>query len=206
DPAPDRVFLADYRADPVANPRPTPSGRIEIFSDVIQGFGLTECAGHATWAPMRDSATDYPLALISGQPKTRLHSQHDTGAYSLSHKIHGREPVLVHPKDAAARGIADGDIVTLSNDRGRCLAGARVTDAVMQGVVFLWTGAWYDPDLDDPDRRDRHGNPNVLTHDLRTSEWTQSPAAHSAMVELARFEGDPPPVRAHQPPRFVTEE
>ena len=207
DPAPAQVFLAEFRDDPDAHPRPTPSGRIELFSETVAAFDLPDCPGRAHWNPPRDLAAGlgerFPLALISGQPKTRLHSQHDAGGYSQSHKIAGREPVLIHPADAAARGVADGDVVELFNDRGRCLAGARVTADVMPGVVFLWTGAWYDPDLDDPSHRDRHGNPNVLTHDARSSSFSQSPASHSALVELRRLDGSAPRVLAHEPPRFV---
>lgn len=203
DPTPDQVFLSEFRADPEKYPRATPSGRIEIFSETVSAFDLPDCAGHATWQLPRDqSVGQYPLALISGQPATRLHSQLDNGAVSLSHKIAGREPVLVNPADATSRGIADGDVVELFNDRGRCLAGARVTDEVMPGAVFLWTGAWYDPDFEAEMHRDRHGNPNVLTHDLRTSEFSQSPASHSAQVGIRKFEGTPPPVRAHEPPDF----
>ncbi|WP_300015541.1 molybdopterin-dependent oxidoreductase [uncultured Roseobacter sp.] len=209
DPSPDQVFLDEYRADPKAHALPTPSGRIELYSETIAGFGLPDCLGHAAWFPPRDRNVDgqgaYPLALLSGQPKTRLHSQLDNGAYSLRHKIADREPVLIHPDDAKARGVHDGDVVELFNTRGRCLAGARVTDEVQKGCVFLWTGAWYDPDFDAPQARDRHGNPNVLTHDLRTSSLTQSPAAHSAMVEVQRFEGTPPAVQAHEPPPFEPE-
>ncbi|WP_027255826.1 molybdopterin-dependent oxidoreductase [Leisingera aquimarina] len=209
DPSPDQVFLADYRADPVAHALPTPSGRVEIFSETIAGFDLPDCKGHPTWFPPRDQAEgkarDFPLFLLSGQPKTRLHSQLDNGAYSMSLKVAGREPVLIHPEDARQRGISGGDVVEMYNERGRCLAGARVTDEIQKGCVFLWTGAWYDPDFSAPQARDRHGNPNVLTHDLRTSELTQSPAAHSALVEIKRFEGAPPPVEAHDPPTFAPE-
>lgn len=203
DPAPTQVFLAEFRADPEGQPLPTPSGRIELYSERIAGFELAECPGHASYLPPRDVvAQTGPLYLLSGQPATRLHSQFDNGAHSLGRKIAGREPVLIHPEDAEPRGIADGDVVELSNARGRCLAGARVTDAIRPGCVFLWTGAWYDPEYGAPQNRDRHGNPNVLTHDLRTSPLSQGPAAHSAMVEIARFDGDPPPVRAHEPPPF----
>lgn len=204
DPSPDQVFLAEFRADPDANPLPTPSGKIEIFSETIAGFNLPDCAGHATWYVPRDVAAGTgALYLLSGQPKTRLHSQLDNGAYSLSHKIKGREPILIHPDDAAKHGISDGDVVELSNARGRCLAGARVTDEIRQGCVFLWTGAWWDPDFDAPQARDRHGNPNALTHDLRTSQLSQSPASHSARVDIRRFEGALPKITAHAPPPFV---
>ena len=56
-----------------------------------------------------------------------------------------REALRLHPDDAAARGIADGDVVRVFNERGACLAGAVVTDEVRAGVVVLPTGGWYDP-------------------------------------------------------------
>lgn len=206
DPSSDQVFLADFRADPEANPLETPSGKIELFSEVIASFESADCPGHATWFPPRDvadgQAEKHPLYLLSGQPKTRLHSQLDNGNYSLSHKISDREPVLLHPSDAAARGVEDGDIVEIFNARGRCLAGAKVTDDIKAGCVFLWTGAWFDPDFDAPQHRDRHGNPNVLTHDLRTSTLSQSPAAHSALIEVRKFDGEVPPIEVHDPPDF----
>ncbi len=207
DPSPNQVFLASFRTDPINAALPTPSGKIELYSDTIAGFGLSDCPGHPTWFVPRDvmagTQSDYPLSMLSGQPKTRLHSQLDNGSYSLGHKVAGREPVLIHPKDAHRRGIEDGDVVELFNARGRCLAGAKVSDEINQGCVFLWTGAWYDPDFSAPLARDRHGNPNVLTHDLRTSSLTQSPAAHSALVEIRRFDDDLPKIQAHDPPPFA---
>ncbi|MEM8702163.1 MAG: molybdopterin-dependent oxidoreductase, partial [Pseudomonadota bacterium] len=207
DPSPQQVFLSEFRQDPDTWPLPTPSGRIELFSNTIAEMRLADCPGHASWFEPRDwqlaDRDSHPLALLSGQPGTRLHSQLDNGATSLAAKVSQREPVLINPIDAAKRGILDGDVVELFNNRGRCLAGARVTKDIRQGCVFLWTGAWYDPDFDDPDHRDRHGNPNVLTHDLRTSSLTQSTAAHSAQVELRRLDGHPGSVEAHEPPRFT---
>ncbi|MDP5217283.1 molybdopterin-dependent oxidoreductase [Ruegeria sp. 2205SS24-7] len=203
DPSPDQVFMAEFRKDPEANPLQTPSGRIELYSQRIASFGLNDCPGHATWFVPRDVvAGSHPLYLISGQPATRLHSQLDNGDFSRSHKVQGREPILIHPEDAGERGIAEGDVVEVFNERGRCLAGARITDDIRKGCVFLWTGAWYDPDFNAPQERDRHGNPNALTHDLRTSSLTQSPASHSAMVEIQRFDGTVPPVTVHEQPEF----
>jgi biotin/methionine sulfoxide reductase len=203
DPSPDNVYLAAFREDPITHPLKTPSGRIELYSEVIAGFGYDDCPGQATWLAPREwlgAAAADQLHLISGQPETRLHSQLDSGAFSQSRKIAGREPVLIHPQDAAARGIASGDVVVLSNDRGECLAGAMVTEDVRQGVVFLWTGAWLDSDPDHPRRRDRHGNPNVLTHDLRTSRLSQGPSAQSVLVRVAKLDGPAPAVRAFEPP------
>ena len=204
DPEPGAVYLSAFRETPEAQPLSTPSGKIELASKVIAGFGYDDCPGHPAWLPPREwlgSATrEHPLHLISGQPETRLHSQHDNGAFSRSRKIEGREPILIARADAAARGIDDGDVVCVSNHRGQCLAGAVVSDDIRPGVVFLWTGAWYDPDLAHPRHRDRHGNPNVLTHDLRTSRLSQGPAAQSALVEVKKHLGPLPKVQAFDPP------
>lgn len=205
DPAPEAVFLADFRNDPQANPLTTPSGKIELYCETIAGFDYDDCKGHASWMPPREwlgseKTKTHPMHLISGQPETRLHSQYDNGDFSMEKKIKGREPVLINPKDANQYGIFEGDIVSLKNDRGECLAAAVVTDNVMQGVVFLWTGAWYDPDFKSNNNRDTHGNPNVLTHDLRTSKLGQGPAAQSALVSIKKFEGELPAIKAFDAP------
>lgn len=205
DPAPETVYLSGFINDPDANALKTPSGKIELFSETIAGFEYEECPGHATWLPPRewlgcDETENFPLHLISGQPETRLHSQYDNGKFSMEKKIKGREPILINPVEAEKRGIKDGDIVRLKNGRGQSLAGAVVTDDIRQGVVFLWTGAWYDPDFSHPENLDTHGNPNVLTHDFRTSRLGQGPAAQSALVEVEKFKGQPPQIRAFDAP------
>ena len=210
-PAPDReqVMFASFRADPAANPLATPSGRIEIFSETIAGFGYDDCPGHPVWMEPAEwlggeGTARHPLHLISCQPAARLHSQYDNGATSRADKVAGREAVWLHPDDAAARGIADGDVVRLFNDRGTCLAGAVVTAAVRPGVVRLPTGAWYDPvGADGQKGLCRHGNPNVLTLDKGTSRLAQGPSAHTCLVEVERFEGTAPAVMAFRPPALA---
>ncbi len=209
-PAPEQpiVLFADFRRAPELYPLPTPSGRIEIFSERVAGFGYDDCPGHAAWiepvewlgAPL---AARYPLHLVSNQPSTRLHSQLDQGVVSADGKVQGREPLWIHPEDAQARGIADGDIVRVFNDRGAALAGAVVTDRVQPRVVQLATGAWYDPDSDGTCK---HGNPNVLTLDRGTSRLGQAPSAHSCLVEVARWDGPAPAVTAFEPPEILAAE
>ncbi len=159
----DGGIVRAFRRDPIAVPLPTPSGRIEIASARIAGFGYTDCPGHPTWLPPAEGPNSrFSLQLVANQPATRLHSQLDFGATSLKSKIKGREPVRIHPQDAAARGIGAGDIVRLYNERGSCLAGAVLSEALRPGVVQLSTGAWYDPE--DPAADNPicvHGNPNV---------------------------------------------
>lgn len=196
---PDQVALREFRADPEAHPLGTPSGRIELYSATIAGFGYPDCPGQPEWFEPHEWHTGYPLHLIANQPRTRLHSQLDVGAYSQDAKIAGREPVRLHPDDAAARGLRDGDVARLYNDRGSCLAGVALSEDLRAGVVQLSTGAWYDPDPDDPGFC-RHGNPNVLTADRPTSRLSQGCAGQHAMVEVERYAAGPPPVRTLTPP------
>ena len=107
----------------------------------------------------------------------------------------------MNPADAAARNLSHGDVARVFNDRGATLAGVVTTDAVRPGVVVLPTGAWFDPqDPTQPCSLDVHGNPNVLTRDVATSTLAQGTSAHSALVEVERFEGPLPEVKAFAPP------
>ena len=54
------------------------------------------------------------------------------------------EPVWINPGDTTARGIVDGDIVNVYNERGRVLGGAYVSERVMPGAVSMDHGARYD--------------------------------------------------------------
>ena len=210
-PYPDEPFVmfADYRADPELFRMATPSGRIEIFSETVDGFGYDDCPGHPTWLEPVEwlgggVAARYPLHMISNQPRTRLHGQMDNGKISRDSKIQGREPVWIHPDDAAARGLADGDIARLFNDRGELLAGIVVTEEVRQGVVQLSTGAWYDPaDATAIGSLDKHGNPNVLTLDKGTSRLGQGPIAHSTLIEIEKYDGALPTLTAFTPPPII---
>jgi biotin/methionine sulfoxide reductase len=212
-PEPERPYasLQEFRADPDGAPLRTPSGRIEIFSDTIEGFGYPDCPGHPTWLEADEwlgspLAARFPLQLVANNPATRLHSQLDAGATSQASKVAGREPVRLNPPDARARGIADGDLVRLFNDRGSCLAGAVLSPRVREGVVQLSTGAWYDPeDPATPGSTCVGGNPNVLTRDVGTSRLAQGCSGQLSLVEAERFDGPPPPSRAYDPPPIVTE-
>ena len=198
--------LARLREDAQAHPLHTPSGKVELFSATIAGFGYEDCPGHPAWLAPREwlgapQAARHPLHLMSDQPRGRLHSQLDAGEASAATKVRGREPLLIHPDDAAARGIAEGDIVRVANDRGVCLGGAVVTEDIMPGVVAMATGSWFDAETPgDPGALERHGNPNVLTRDAGCSPLSQGPSCNSCLVEVARFAGNLPPVEAFDLP------
>ena len=210
DPAPrDYDYLADFRADPYGQPLKTPSGRIEIFSERVASFGYDDCPGHPAWMEPTEwlgsrTAGRSELHLISNQPTLRLHGQLDNGPVSRAAKVQGREPLWINPRDAAARGILNGDVVRVFNARGACLAGAVVTDAVSPGVMQLQTGAWYDPDTPGlAGTLDRHGNPNMLTLDKGTSKLAQGPSSQTALVEVERWEKPVPGIAAFDRPAVV---
>lgn len=208
-PRPDatRVLLGAFRADPTGSPLPTPSGRIELHSDVIAAAAPDGCPPHPAWlepAEWLGSANEDKLHLISNQPRTRLHSQWDHGVTSQAAKVRSREPIRINPADADRRGITDGDLVRVHNQRGATMAGAVVDDGVMAGVVELATGAWYDPaDPADPHSLDRSGNPNVLTRDVGTSGLAQGPTAQTCLVRVERWDGPAPASGVTGPPRIV---
>ena len=202
----DHTLFDRFRNDPVERKLATPSGKIELFSATIAGFGYDDCPGHPTWMAPDEwlggaRAQQFPLHLIANQPASRLHGQLDAGGNSRAAKIADREAIRMHPADAAARGIEDGDVVRVFNDRGACLAGVVITDSVRERVVNLSTGAWFDPDADG---MCVHGNPNVLTADVGSSKLAQGSTGQHVLVEIERYDGAPPPVRAHVPPEFVT--
>ncbi|MGY6270575.1 molybdopterin-dependent oxidoreductase [Achromobacter denitrificans] len=203
------VLLEDFRRDPKAHPLSTPSGKIEIYSERIASYAIGDCAGHPAWyEPSEwlspDAASNGWLHLISDQPHTRLHSQLDNSACSKGGKIGQREPVRIHPRDAALRGISKNDLVRLSNSRGACLAAALITEGVRPGVVALPTGAWFDPQhAPDGSRLEIHGNPNVLTQDRPSSGLSQGCSAQSCLVRLERYPHPPPPITVFESPEIT---
>jgi biotin/methionine sulfoxide reductase len=202
----DYVMLADFRADPGQHKLATPSGRIELYSERIAGFGYDDCPPHPSWLEPREwlganSAQRYPLHLISSQPRHRLHSQMDGGPVSAKGKVGGREALAINPADAAARGIAEGDVVRVHNGRGACLAGAVLTDTMTPGVVRLSCGAWYDPA--GSDATCAHGNANVLTFDHGTSKLGQGPSSGTVLVDIEKWTAPAPAVAAFAPPAII---
>ncbi|MET8009037.1 molybdopterin-dependent oxidoreductase [Streptomyces sp. NPDC005271] len=194
------TLYAGFRADPTAHPLATPSGRIELYSSTVASYGYDDCPGHPAWLPPEDDQDGaYPLHLIANNPATRLHSQLDHGELSAASKVADREPVRVHPTDAAAHGLRDGDVVRIRSSVGSCLAGVVISDALRPGVVQLSTGAWYDPSASDI-ATCVHGNPNALTPDTGTSRLAQGCTGQLTRVTLERYGGPLPPVRAHGRP------
>jgi len=207
-PAPGEEYtqFAEFARDPEAHPLDTPSGKVELFSETIASFGYEEIPGHPIWRSPREwlgseAAREFPLHLLSFQPATRLHGQLDPGPVAAASKLQGREPILMHPEDAAERGLAEGDILRVFNARGACLGGLRLESGVRRGVVMMATGAWLDPlEPGQPGSLCVHGNPNVLTPDIGTTRLGQGASAQSCLVQVEKWTAPLPRVTAHLPP------
>jgi anaerobic selenocysteine-containing dehydrogenase len=116
---------------------PTPSGKCELVSESLLAAGLDPVAGYV---PPREGPTSapelakrYPLAFISPPAHHFLNSTFS--AQPVFVRREGEASVTIHPEDAAARGIAEGRMVRVFNDRGSFLARARVSDAARRGLV-----------------------------------------------------------------------
>ncbi len=204
------VRHAAFRDDPEVNALGTPSGFIEIFSRKIDSFGYADCKGHPIWMEKAErshggpGSDRFPLWLQSVHPDKRLHSQLcESEPLRATYEIQGREPIFMNPADAAARGIAHGDLVRAFNDRGQLLAGAHVSDDFPPGVVRIQEGAWYGPTGPEIGAIDTYGDPNTLTLDIGTSSLAQAPSANTCIVEMEKFIGEVPAVTAFGGPMEV---
>ena len=103
---------------------------------------------------------NYPLQLVTSHIKRRAHSQYDTVPWL---REVGPQAIAISTVDAHARGIKDGDMVRVYNERGVMIIRARITERIMPSVVDIPQGAWYDPDENGVDRG---GCCNVLTKDV----------------------------------------
>ncbi len=186
-------MMKAFRQDPERCPLPTPSGRIEIFSETIASFGYDDCPGHPAWLEPAEwlgsaAAGRHPLQLVANQPATRLHSQLDFGSTSQAGKRGGREPLRMNPADAAARNLASGDTVRVHNDRGAFLATLVVSEDIRPRVVQASTGAWFTPIDDASPPTCGHGNVNTVTRDAGTSRLAQGCTGQLCLVEVERHE------------------
>jgi anaerobic selenocysteine-containing dehydrogenase len=112
----------------------TPSGRIELASDV-----LAQRWGEAARLPgFRPRAGKFPLALISPSSASRISST----LLGRGGKASDAPPLLMHPTDARSRGLADKKSVRVWNDRGAVILRLQITAAVPPGVVASEKGAW----------------------------------------------------------------
>ena len=119
---------------------PTPSGKCEFFSQRLADQGLDGLPDHLPNYETSGSDARYPLAMISPPARNFLNS---TFVNVKSLRDIESEPLLeIHPQDASERGIADGAVIEVFNDRGRYQCKARISARARLGVVN-GLGIWW---------------------------------------------------------------
>ncbi len=195
--------MREFYDNPEQHPLSTPTGKIEFYS---QGLAEhfpddKERPPVPHWIEKSEShderisgkrAEDYPLILVSNHGRWRVHAQCDDISWTRevpTCKMRGPdgyqyEPFWISPQDAAARGIENGDVVRVFNERGAVLGGAYVTERIMPGSVYMDHGARYDPIV--PGELDRGGAINTITPRHITSKNATGMVVSGFLVEAER--------------------
>ncbi|WP_423759106.1 molybdopterin-containing oxidoreductase family protein [Burkholderia sp. NLJ2] len=159
----------------------TPSGKCEFYSPRLEQMGMDPVPDYLPPFESAESAPElaarYPLAMIS--PPAR-HFLNSTFVNVDSLRTTEGEPHLdMHPSDADARGIAEGDVVRIFNDRGSMQALARITDRARAGLVVGLSIWWKKLS---PDGR----NANEVTSQALT-DLGNSATFYDCLVEVERI-------------------
>ena len=162
----------------VPSPQPTwdlntPSGKVELYNEALLQMGYDALPKYREPEEGPISTPDlyqkYPLHLVSPHSRYRAHSSFANQPELLK----SRSPeVLIHATDAQQRGIVDGDLVTVFNDRGKLEIKTKVTSGIRPGVIRIYEGGWPE-----------HGMVNLLTSD-RLTTYGENPTYNSCLVEV----------------------
>jgi anaerobic dimethyl sulfoxide reductase subunit A len=177
------VAFKKFREDPVANPLPTASGKIEIFCAEMFSRNLPVEVPPIPkyiqeWeSPFGEESRKYPLQVIGTHFMPRMHS-------TLANVDWNNEAfpqrVFINPLDAEKRGLKNGQKVKIYNERGTVILPCRITRRILPGVVNIPEGAWWKPDKDG---NDIGGSVNTLTSE-RWTPFAFGNAQHTIMAEI----------------------
>ena len=179
-----RLNLSDTFAPFTEGNFPTPSGKCELFSETLEAQGLP---GVPDFIPPSESiqsaaklSESYPLALISPAAHAFLNSSFANLPKQLRQELHPF--VEIHPTDAEARGIREGEAVRAYNDRGSCILSAIVTTRARPGVVISPSVWW---------NKFSPGNTNInqLTSQTLT-DMGRGATFYDALIEIERLGED----------------
>ena len=158
----------------------TPSGKCEFYSESLKAQGIDPLPFYNPPAELPSSnprlAQTYPLSFISPPVRNFLNSSFAN--LQRFRDAEGEPSLELHSGDAAQRGIADGDMVRVFNDRGSYTLRARVNDKPRRGVVVAPSVWWK------KFSRDRR-NANDLTSQ-RTADLGGAATFYDCLVEVER--------------------
>jgi anaerobic selenocysteine-containing dehydrogenase len=155
---------------------PTRSGKVELVSEALGSQGQDPLVGFVPPHEVLDEelAERYPLVLMV--PAGRFFLNSTFGSISWHRSKMGPITVHVHPDDAEARGLADGDGIRIHNDRGSFLGQALVDDAARPGVAFMHKSHW-------TKLVEGGANANATTAE-RDADMAGAPTFHDNRVEI----------------------
>jgi trimethylamine-N-oxide reductase (cytochrome c) len=199
--------LRKFYEDPIKNPLPTPTGKLEFYSARLAQYfpDYKERPPYPKWIEKSEThderisserAAMFPLLLISNHGRWRTHAQGDDITWTreaptckvLGSDGYKYEPIWINPKDAEKRVIKDGDIVKVFNERGIVLVGARVWERIMPGVVYVDHGARHDPIV--PEKVDRGGAINTIAPNGTSSKNCVGQATSGYLVDVQKVRGE----------------
>ena len=102
-------------------------------------FGYAGGPQEDHWAVIEEAVEARPYRLAVSPARNFLNTTFNNTPTSLAKE--GRPSLMIHPDDAAATGIAEGDLVAVGNDRGRVRLHARLFDGLRRGVLVA-EGIW----------------------------------------------------------------
>lgn len=197
------VRHGDFYNDPVKTPLHTQSGKIEMYCDTIAGFNLDDCPPMPKWIEPFEylgNAKEGQLHVVSPHPRMRLHSQMANASIRHIDNVQGREFIFINPEDAKERGIADGDLIEVYNDRGALIGGAKVWDKIMKGVLSIQEGVWLSLDSKG---RCNSGAVNILTSSKPSSKLSQATAANTCVAWVKKCTDPEGENMAYHPPEML---
>ena len=198
--------LRQFYEDPEKHPLDTPTGKLEFYSQrLAEMFPDDEERGPLPkWiekGPSHDErisserAKKYPLLLVSNHGRWRTHAQNDDITWTReipTCKIRAKdgymyEPVWLNPKDAAERGILNGDIVKIVNERGTVLGAALVWERIIEGAVSQDHGARADLiNIVLGNSIDRGGANNLISPENGTSQNCWGMATSGYLIDVQK--------------------
>ena len=204
-----------FREDPIANPLPTASGKLEIhcqtLSAIINAFGFMELPPIAKYLPpaegiegtFEDFKTgvkgEYPLQLVTIHYLRRSHS-----VFNNVPQLRRAFPqeFMMNPIDAEARGLKHGDYVLIRSRHGKVVRPVALMDRVTPGVVFLGEGAWVEKD--EALNIDFAGATNTLNGSYPTGQGEEP--WNTCNVQVEKWTGKIPDLDYKWPQRIPIEE
>jgi trimethylamine-N-oxide reductase (cytochrome c) len=194
-----------FANDPEKHPLKTPTGKLEFYSERLAKHfpDDTERPPIPKWIEKSamhderissDRAKIFPLLLMSNHGRWRLHAQCDDIPWTREAptcKVKGSdgymyEPIWIHTSEAARRGIQNGDIVKVFNERGIVLGGAYVTERLMPGVAYIDHGSRCDWII--PGKVDRGGAINLICPSGIISKNCTGEATSGYLVQVERLD------------------